>query len=126
MDDIFETFILDRQYEKDITPKTEAAHRQAWQSLKKICPAITITELDSEAIVKWQRAMKESKLRPNSINCYARSLNAFFNWLYEHDYLEEKLKIKKKPVPVEVVNVVPEKNIRALLDYRPTTFGMKR
>lgn len=126
MDEVFEQFIRERIYEKNITPKTERAHRQAWISFKKACPISRIEELNKCKIIDWLASLHETSIRATSINCYGRSLNAFFKWLHENDYILEKLKIKKQATSSEVINVLPEENLKALLSYKPTDFGKKR
>lgn len=126
MDDVFERFIRERIYEKNITPKTEKAHRQAWISFKKVCPLEKVEDLDRRKIMEWLEELHRTSIRPTSINCYGRSLNAFFKWLHENDYIKEKLKIKKQAISSEVVKVLPEENLKALLTYKPTNYGKKR
>jgi integrase/recombinase XerD len=126
MDNHFERFIRERIYEKNITKKTEEAHRQAYTSFRKTCQLESVQELDKAAIIDWLEALHKTSIRPTSINCYARSLNAFFRWLMENGYITEKLKIKKLATPIEVVKTLPEENLKALLSYKPTFFGEKR
>lgn len=126
MDEVFERFIRERIYEKNITPKTEKAHRQAWTSFKKACPIGKVEELNKCKIIDWLASLHDKPIRATSVNCYGRSLNAFFKWLHENGYIEEKLKIKKQATSSEVVKVLPEENLKALLSYRPMEYGKKR
>jgi integrase/recombinase XerD len=125
MDEVFERFIRERIFEKNITPKTERAHRQAWASFTRACPIDSVEGLNRCKILDWLESQRGS-IKPVSINCYGRSLNAFFKWLHENGYIEEKLKIKKQNAAREVVKVLPEENLKALLTYRPTEYGKKR
>ena len=126
MDDVFEKFIRERIYEKNITPKTERAHRQAWISFTKACPIEKVEQLDKCKISEWLESLHETPIRATSVNCYGRSLNAFFKWLLENGYIKEKLKVKKQITSSEVIKVLPEENLKALLSYRPTGYWKKR
>lgn len=125
--DLFERFIRDRIYEKNITPKTERAHRQAWTSFSKNCKEIVETgQLNKDAVLGWLEALHKTSIRPTSINCYARSLNAFFKWLHDEGYVEGRVKIARLATAKEVVKTLPEENLRALLQFKPSTFAEKR
>jgi integrase/recombinase XerD len=125
--DLFEQFVRERIYEKNITPKTDKAHRQAWTSFTTNCPDITTPEqLNKAAIILWLEALHKTTIRPTSINCYARSLNAFFKWLLDNEYITEKVKIAKLATSKEVVKTLPEENLKALLAFKPPTFVERR
>jgi site-specific recombinase XerD len=52
----------------------------------------------------YLEALNKSGIRATSVNCYARSLNAFFKWLNDERYVTAEagrdLKIKKLAVPI--------------------------
>jgi hypothetical protein len=59
LNDLFEQFIRERIYEKNITPKTDRAHRQAWTSFPTNCKDITTPEqLNKAAIISWLEARR--------------------------------------------------------------------
>jgi integrase/recombinase XerD len=124
LNDLFERFIKERIYEKNITPKTERAHRQAWISFTKHCGHVTEAEqLGKSVIFDYLEALYKTGIRPTSVNCYARSLNAFFKWLNEERYVNaeagRELKIKKLAVPKEVIKTLPDESLTTLLNHKP-------
>lgn len=126
LNDLFERFIRERLYEKNITPKTERAHRQAWTSFTTHNKDLESPEqLDKNSVFVWLEALHKT-IRPTSINCYARSLNAFFKWLKDEGHMENRVKISKLATPKEVIKTLPEENLRALLSFKSTKFVEKR
>jgi site-specific recombinase XerD len=125
--DLFEQFVKERIYLKNVTPKTVYFHRQAWTSFSKHLPQIeNVKDLSKSIITEYLVKLRESGIKTVSINTYCRSLNAFFVWLHENELIREKLKIPKLPVEKELVKTVPEDNLKALLSFKPSTFGEKR
>lgn len=126
LNDLFEQFIRERIYERNITPKTDRAHRKAWLSFTKNIDIKSPEQLNKNIIFQWLEALSKTPIKPTSINCYGRSLNAFFKWLYDEGHIKEKVKILKLSTDKEVVKTLPEENIKALLFFKPSTFGEKR
>jgi site-specific recombinase XerD len=124
LNDLFERFIKERIYEKNVTPKTERAHRQAWISFTKHCGHVTeADQLGKSVIFDYLEALHKTGIRPTSMNCYARSLNAFFKWLNEERYVNaeagRELRIKKLAVPKEVIKTLPDESPSTLLNHKP-------
>ncbi|MCI0659646.1 MAG: site-specific integrase [Acidobacteria bacterium] len=127
LNELFEQFLKLRHIKKNITDKTDQAHRQAWTSFTKNCPHVTAAEeLNEAALDHWLAELDKTTIRPTSINCYARSLNAFFNWLHEKRHIPEKLKIEKLATDKEVKKLLPQESLEALWDYKPEVFGWRR
>jgi integrase/recombinase XerD len=125
--DLFEQFIKERIYLKNVTPKTVYFHRQAWISFSKQLPEITtIDQLSKPVITDYLVKLRESGIKTVSVNTYCRSLNAFFAWLLENELIEVKLKIPKLPTEKYLIKILPEDNLRALLSFKPSNFGERR
>jgi site-specific recombinase XerD len=124
LNNLFDRFIKERIYGKNITPKTKRAHEQAWRSFTRYCPQILeADQLGKHVLIDYLEALHKSGIRATSVNCYARSLNAFFKWLNDERYVEaeagRELKIKKLAVPKEVIKTLPDETLGKLLDYKP-------
>lgn len=127
LSELFEQFVKERIYLKNVTPKTVYFHRQAWTSFSKQLPEITtVDQLSKPVITDYLMKLRESGIKTVSINTYCRSLNAFFAWLLENELMTERLKIPKLPVEKELVKTLPEDNLKALLSFKPATFGERR
>lgn len=132
LEDLFDKFLKQRVYEKNVTFKTQLAHKQAWKSFKTHCEHIVnVDQLNKDAILHWLESLHKTSIRATSINCYARSLNAFFKWLIDEGYISDdevkkNLKIKKLAVPKEVVKTLPDGNLHKLDTFKPSTFGERR
>src|SRR5262245_39797296 len=127
LSELFEQFVKERVYLKNVTPKTVYFHRQAWASFSKHLPNIqTVEQLSKTVFTDYLVKLRESGVKTVSINTYCRSLNAFFVWLRENELVKEKFKIAKLPVEKELVKTLPEDNLKALLGFKPSTFGERR
>jgi integrase/recombinase XerD len=125
--ELFDQFVKERIYLKNVTPKTVYFHNQAWISFSKHLSEITtVDQLSKAVITDYTRKLRESGIKTVSINTYCRSLNAFFAWLLENELMSERLKIPKLPVEKELVKTLPEDNLKALLSFKPSTFGERR
>jgi len=125
--DLFDQFIKERIYLKNITPKTVYFHNQAWTSFSKLLPEVTTVEhLSKKIITNYLVKLRESGVKVVSVNTYCRSLNAFFVWLSEEGLMSERLKIPELPDTRELIKTLSEDNLKALLSFKPTTFGERR
>ncbi len=69
--------------------------------------------------------MREAVVKPVSCNTFISGINAYLRWLREeHD--KPLLKIQKLKVEQTVLPHLPESTIRAILSFKPTTFGERR
>ncbi len=125
--ELFDQFVKERIYLKNVTPKTVYFHNQAWTSFSKQLPDIkSIGDLSKAVITDYLMKLRESGIKTVSINTYCRSLNAFFAWLHENELMADRLRIPKLPVEKELVKILPENNLKALLSFKPSTFGERR
>lgn len=125
--DLFEQFVKERIYLKNVTPKTVYFHNQAWVSFSKHLPEIvSVGQLSKITLTDYLVKLRESGIKTISINTYCRSLNAFFRWLRENELMNQQLKIPKLPDDQELVKTLPDDNMKALLSFKPSTFGERR
>ena len=83
LDSLFETFLRERIYIKNVSPKTQDWYRSAWDAFKRTqadpsCGCITRADLTGFVI-----RLRERGVKPVSCNTWLRALNAFCRWLYE-------------------------------------------
>ena len=75
---LYQTFLQERRFLKNCSPKTLRSYRQAWHSFDPVLSPVKKSE-DVRAAVKTGvvEMMTAGKLQPSSINVYLREMNAF-------------------------------------------------
>ncbi|HZS04326.1 MAG TPA: tyrosine-type recombinase/integrase [Blastocatellia bacterium] len=122
MTTLFETFLKERRYLKNISPKTETYYRQAWRNWRDR----TDGQITKENTLAYIIKLREAGVTPATCNTYISALNAFFTWLHENKHLPEKIKIQKLKAEPPIIQTVPTASLEALLRFKPQTFGQKR
>ena len=69
----FEQFLREREYLLGVTPNTIEWHRQSLQWLR-------IEEPTAEDLKELVLRMRAAGLKPSSVNCRLRSINAYLHW----------------------------------------------
>jgi integrase/recombinase XerD len=118
---LYETFLQERRFLKNCSPKTIRSYGQAWDSFESVLLPVKKTE-DVRAAVKAGvvEMMSAGKLQPSSINVYLRALNAFMRW----GNLEEHFKppIKSVPLlktPTKVIPTLNEAQVQHIVHFKP-------
>lgn len=119
---LLDKFLKERRYLKNISAKTEIYYRQAWRNW---CEK-TDGQITKDNALTFMEKLREAGVKPVSCNTYISALNAFFVWLFQNKHIEEPLKIPKLKADLPLLKTVPLKNLQALLDFKPKTYGEKR
>jgi integrase/recombinase XerD len=123
MEKLFELFLRERRYLKNITPKTEIYYRNSWGAYKRYTGS---EKLSKAQLTEWVVAMREKGLKPVTCNTWISGINAFCNWLYENEHLPERLKLSKLKVAKGGRKVLDESVLKAIIRYKPAEFSMIR
>src|SRR5262245_55390231 len=125
--DLFKQFLRERREYKNITPKTEKSYEGAFTSFSKLLPETTDSgQLNKGVLLSYFERLSERGVSSTSKNTYGRHLNAFFKWLRDEGFIQDKLKFPKVATGKPLVKTLPERNIEALLKSRPRTYVRKR
>ena len=84
---LYETFLQERRFLKNCSPKTLRSYGQAWNAFESVlAPVKTADEIRAAIKAGIVEKMNAGKMRPSGINVYLRALNAFLRWgsLEEH------------------------------------------
>ncbi|MGB9236083.1 MAG: tyrosine-type recombinase/integrase [Terriglobales bacterium] len=109
----FEQFLRERTYLSNVSPRTIEWHEQSLKWLTVEQP----TECDLKAIVM---NMREAGLKPSSINCRLRSINAYLKWS------GSALKVPKLKEPQKIVATYSPKDIAVFIAYKPKHYCEQR
>jgi integrase/recombinase XerD len=126
LSELFENFIRERKYLKNVTPKTISYYHNSWDSFRRLVPVEEPHLLTRELLANYVVRLRESNVKPVSCNTYISGINAFLNWLHENGQLTERLAMKKLRVEQHVIKTLDEVTLRALLGYRAQTSGEHR
>lgn len=111
-------FIRERQYLKNVTPKTLTWYSQAFKSFDGA--------LDTKAAVIERIAeLRQRGVKPVSINSWLRCLNAYFMWLHR-EHGAALLRIPKLKEEQTILATLTADQTRHLLAYRPRGFSQTR
>ena len=117
MDKLFEQFVKEKKFLKNVAPKTERFYRQSYKTFKRFGG-----ELTKQGIKDFVIKMRESNLSSGACNVYIRGINSFLSWLYEEEHLTEKLRIKLLTEETKVIKVFSESQLAAIVNFKPKTF----
>jgi len=106
----FEQFVKERQYLKNVTPRTIEYYWDCFRAWERCGPD------PKEFVVR----MREGGARASTVNCVGRGLNAYFEWA-ELPYKISRLKEEER-----VLETWGDSDLKRFLAYKPKTKGLKR
>lgn len=120
--DLFEAFVLEKQYLKGATPKTVKSYRDAWRAFNHYGKA----EMTEQGVKNFMVETVKAGRKPGASNAFARSLNSFFTWLHENGHTKKRLKIPLRKAPKRVLRTYKAEEVERILSYAPKTFVERR
>ena len=86
---LYQTFLQERRFLKNCSPKTLRSYGQAWNAFEFVLLPVKNSE-EVRAAVKTGivEMMSAGKLQPSSINVYLRAMNAFMRWASDEDHFK--------------------------------------
>lgn len=118
---LFEEFIREKRYLKNISPKTELSYRQGWKSYKRYAPGGLAVELSTGQLNKWVMAMRENEIKISSCNSYISGINAFVHWLYDNEVIERRIGAQLLKTEETPFTTLSDGELKQLADYKPKT-----
>jgi integrase/recombinase XerD len=114
---LFEEFIRERRLLKNISRKTEIYYQQGFNAYKRYAPAEP--QPNKTQLSKWVMAMREANVKPVSCNTYISAMNAFWNWLYENEVMDKRLKVDPMKLPDDGLKIISEAQLNIIINYKP-------
>ena len=115
---LFEKFLQDRKYLKNVSPKTINSYCGAWKAFQPFVePAIengTIREGVKQAV----ESLLGRGLKPVSVNSYLTGIRAFVGWLAEEGVISQRPKITLLRFERKVLETFSAAQVKALLSFR--------
>lgn len=123
LSELFEQFVRERKYLKNVTPKTINYYHNCWDSFRRLVPVDRPNDLSRSLLANYVVRLRESDVKPVSCNTYISGMNAFLNWLHEQGHITERLAMKKLRVEQQVIKTLADTTLRALLAFKSQTPG---
>lgn len=127
-DKLFEQFVTERRYLKNVTAKTEEWYWNAWKVFGREVFAERLPSAPTRADWAAKVAkLRESKAATTSINTYARAINAFLAWAAAENHLPAKppliphLKEEQK-----ILATFSAEQTQRMIGFRPTNATLRR
>lgn len=121
MEKLFEQFIRESRYLRNIAPKTIEYYSYCFLAYKKYCSEISKSEL-KEFVMK----LREAEIKPGAINSYIRGLNVFLNWLYQNEHTSVRFKIDSLKAEAPVHKSLTEDELKRIITYKAKDTTYKR
>jgi integrase/recombinase XerD len=120
MDELFNQFINERRYLRNLSEGTLHYYREVYEFFKAKGFDGSKQSLQAAVI-----SFREKGTSIGAINTYIRGINVFLNWLHtEHGH--ENLSLKKLRVEQRLFRSLTDAELRAVISYKPKTFCQKR
>jgi len=118
---LYNTFLQERRFLKNCSPKTLRSYGQAWDSFETVLGPVKNAE-DVRAAVKAGvvEMMSAGKLQPSSINVYLRAMNAFLRWGSLEDHFKPPIKsVPLLKTPTKVIPTLNETQVQHIVQFKP-------
>jgi integrase/recombinase XerD len=118
---LFEQFLNERRYLKNVTPDTIDWYQTAFKALQREqgtqTPVLTKT-----AVQQFVVSLRRRNVRAVSVNTYGKALNAFTRWLHEEGHQRELVQLAPLKLEKRILQTLTDEQIRTLLSRKPKGF----
>ena len=116
----FTSYVEDRKYLKNVSPKTLAWFADAWKAFgPHLEPALSSGGRLPDALKAAVLTLLEKGVRPVSVNSYLTCARAYLNWLHAEGHLADKPKVQLLKFEQKVLATFSPDQIEALLAFKP-------
>ena len=133
LDSLFEQFLRERRYLKNVSARTCEWYDTAWKTFLKTQPAgLATTDITSPLVLTRQHlssfvvTLRDRGVRPVTCNTWLRALNAYCRWLGAEGVLREGVRLAPMRLEKRFVPTLDERALRALLAFKPVGFPQSR
>jgi site-specific recombinase XerD len=116
----FASYVEDRKYLKNVSPKTLTWFVDAWKAFgPHLEPALANGGRLPDALKAAVLTLLEKGVRPVSVNSYLTCARAYLNWLHSEGHLREKPKVQLLKFEHKVLATFSPEHVEALLTLKP-------
>jgi integrase/recombinase XerD len=122
MDNLFEEFINERKYFRNLSERTLRFYKETYHYFNQVG---TFENLSKQSLQKAIVIFRERGATVGGINAYIRGVNTFLKWLSEeHGY--ENLSLKKLKGNHRILRSLTDAELKAIVRHKPKTISEKR
>lgn len=123
---LFDQFLRERRYLKNVTPKTVVWYETAFQAFTRAVVVDGLNNLKKPLLHEFVVALRERGLAPVSCNTYLKALNAFLAWLHAEGHLAKPLALAPQRTEKRVLQILSTEQLQGLLAFKPKTTAQWR
>jgi integrase/recombinase XerD len=123
---LFEQFIRERRYLKNVTSKTVIWYQNAFDALTRTVAVSAPNDLTKPLLQDFVVGLRERGLSPVSCNTYVKAINAFSAWLHAEGHLPTPLSLSPQRTERRVVQTLSDDQLRRLLAFKPKSVAQWR
>ncbi len=123
---LFDQFLKERRYVKNVTEATLVWYRVAFTNYTSVIAADAAALPTKATLQEFVVRLRQRGIRPVTCNTYVGAMNAFCRWLYEEGQTRERVKLPRLRVERRLLTLLADAQMRALIGYKPRTFRQTR
>lgn len=131
LDELFQQFLRERRYLKNVTTKTIVWYETAWQAFQRSRTNGSSQEpngplINRSDLQQFVVHLRERGVKPVTCNTWLKAIQAFCRWLHEEGKIPSLIKIPPQRLEKRLIPTHGEAALRALLTFRAKDFSQQR
>lgn len=129
LDSLFDQFIRERIYVKNVTPATREWYETAWQAFRASRASSSTADPDlitRADLTNFVVHLRQRGVKPVSCNTWVRAMNAFCRWLHEQGHAPKLERLQPQRLGKRLLPVHDERVLRLMLTFKPKGFRQAR
>jgi integrase/recombinase XerD len=126
MQELYQQFIRERVAFKGVSDPTVEWYKLSFAAFSPALENKRPEQIDKGCLLSEVERLIAKGLRPVSINSYARSINAFLNWLREEKLLNNPVRIPKMKEEIPVYQTWTPEHVGRLLRFKAGCHSLRR
>jgi site-specific recombinase XerD len=122
LDGLFELFLKEKQYVKNVSPLTIKAFRLTWLRWNRCMENVDVETLNKPLLTDFIIKLRQTGNKDTTCNKTIREMNSFLTWLHENDYTKDHLKMKQLRTEKTVHEDFTDIEIQMFLNWKPKRF----
>ena len=122
---LFEQFLAERRYLRNVKPSTLEWYETAFKSLQKHL-GVDVPPLSKSNLQGFVVAIRQRGVKAVSCNTYIKAVNAFCLWLHNEGHHAERLQLPLLKIEQRVIQTLSDESMRTLVSQKPRTFDQWR
>jgi integrase/recombinase XerD len=122
MDNLFEEFINERKYFRNLSERTLRFYRETYHYFKQVG---AFDNLSKQSLQNAIVMFRERGASVGGINAYIRGVNTFLKWLHE-EHNHENLSLKKLKNNQRIMRSLTDAELKTIVRYKPKSSTEKR